>query len=308
MHRPPKQSPLRRLAKQPRTYHDQDHHFHIPRRQHPATSPPPSTDPSPPRCQRRRRDQSTARVANVPCQRLSAAISSHPDHPDMRDPTLASSSSKPRQIEPYSCWLAKVPGRRPSRPCASSSARDGFTAGCRGIPVRLSSAPPCAMRSRSARAVRRDRWRRARRGPAGSACRRGPARRTSPAPRRSARLGPPWGSRTRAGPIGRQGREHDPADLEIDLIPYQGRISTRQRQYRCAHVFSTHTGGSRSRSDAILAPQAPAELFRPCSENSRQRPGTTGNNHEPTQPAVKEVDAGQSEFSQVVAGVGFEPT
>jgi hypothetical protein len=48
--------------------------------------------------------------------------------------------------------------------------------------------------------------------------------------------------------------------------------------------------------------------FRPCSENTRQRPGTAGNHQEPDRPAPDRIRAGQGLFSQVVAGVGFEPT
>jgi hypothetical protein len=49
-------------------------------------------------------------------------------------------------------------------------------------------------------------------------------------------------------------------------------------------------------------------LFRACSENTRQRPGTAGNHRHPTTTASDRVHAGQRLFREVVAGVGFEPT
>jgi hypothetical protein len=59
---------------------------------------------------------------------------------------------------------------------------------------------------------------------------------------------------------------------------------------------------------ARLGPPNLPNLFRPCSESSRQTPGTTGNGQEPRRPNANLVGAGQRVFDQVVAGVGFEPT
>ena len=50
------------------------------------------------------------------------------------------------------------------------------------------------------------------------------------------------------------------------------------------------------------------KLFRACSENTRQKPGTAGNSRHRTRTAPDHEDAVQGLFHEVVAGVGFEPT
>ena len=59
---------------------------------------------------------------------------------------------------------------------------------------------------------------------------------------------------------------------------------------------------------AQLACEPARTLFRPCSENTRQRPETAGNDCDPKQPADKRINAGQRTFPLVVAGDGFEPS